>query len=118
MHVGAPLVAHQQASEAVQPGEAALHNPALTPQAGAVLRAATGDLRPDAAGPQPAAVGVVVVTPVGEQTVRATAWRPDAAAHRRHGVEQRQQLGDVVAVATGQQAGERDAGGVDEQVVF
>jgi hypothetical protein len=60
----------------------------------------------------------VVVTPVGEQTVRATAWRPDAAADRRHGVEQRQQLGDVVAVATGQQAGERDAGGVDEQVVF
>ena len=33
-------------------------------------------------------------------------------------VEQRQQLGDVVAVAAGQRDGERDAGGVDEQVVL
>jgi len=33
-------------------------------------------------------------------------------------IEQRQQLGDVVAIAACQPDGERDAGGVDEQVVF
>jgi len=33
-------------------------------------------------------------------------------------VEQRQQLRHVVAVAAGQRDGERDAGRVDEQMVF
>jgi hypothetical protein len=33
-------------------------------------------------------------------------------------IEQRQQLGDVVAVAASQRNGQRDAAGVDEQVVL
>jgi hypothetical protein len=33
-------------------------------------------------------------------------------------IEQRQQLGDVVAVAAGQRNAQRDAGGIDEQVVL
>jgi hypothetical protein len=33
-------------------------------------------------------------------------------------IEQRQQLGDVVAVAAGQCDGQRDAGRVDQQVVL
>jgi hypothetical protein len=33
-------------------------------------------------------------------------------------IEQRQQLGDVVAVGAGQRNGQRDAAGVDERVVL
>jgi len=118
VHVGASLVAHQQAAEAVQPGEAALHDPALGAEAGAVSGTATGDLRADAAGAQATAVAVVVIAAVGEQLARTPQRSSGTATHRRHCVEQRQELGDVVAVAAGQDAGERDAARVDEQVVL
>ena len=117
MDVGAALVADQQAAEAVQPGEAALDHPALATEAGAVLGPATADLRPGPPLADLSAVTVVVVAAVGEPASGTSPRRPDAAAQRRPGVKQGQQLGDVVRVAAGQGAGERDAGGVDEQVV-
>jgi len=60
--VGAALVADQQATEPVQPSDAAaLHYPALATEAGALLGRATADLRRAAAGTQPPPVEVVVV---------------------------------------------------------
>jgi len=79
---------------------------------------AVGDLRPGPPLADLSAVTVVVVAAVGGQAIGTSARRPDAAAQRRHGVEQRQQLRDVVALAAGQGAGERDTGGGDEQVVL
>jgi hypothetical protein len=43
----------------------------------------------------------VVVAAVGDQHPWSTSWPADAAAHRRHPVEQLEQLRDVVAVAAG-----------------
>jgi hypothetical protein len=63
---------------------------------------------------------VEVIAAVGENPVRFLAW-PAALAGDRPGVEifdQWQQLGDVVAVATGQGNRERDAARVDEEVVL
>ena len=117
-NVGAPLAAHQQAPEAVQPGEAALHHPALAAATGAVGGPAAGDLRRDPPLADLAAVGIVIVAAVGKQTSGSTAGSADKAAHRRHGVQQGQQLRDVVAVAAGQQAGEWDTVGIDEEVVL
>src|SRR5665647_3631549 len=65
--VGAALVADQQAAEAVQPGDAALHHPALATAARAVLDPATADLRPGPPLADLSAVTVVVVAAVGEQ---------------------------------------------------
>jgi hypothetical protein len=48
--VGAVLVSGAQPLEGVQPGEAALDDPALFAQAGAVGDAPAGDPRSDAAG--------------------------------------------------------------------
>ena len=62
----------------------------------------------------------MVIAAIGEHDVGLLA-RPAALAGDRpgvQGIEQRQQLGDVVAVAAGQRDGERNAGGVDEQVVL
>ena len=39
MDVGATVVAHQQTAELMEPGEAALHDPALGAEAGTVLAA-------------------------------------------------------------------------------
>lgn len=63
---------------------------------------------------------VVVIAAVGEQPVGLLA-RPSNLAGDRPAVEifdQRDQLRDVVAVPAGQANRQRDAAGVDEQVVL
>jgi len=116
--VGASFVADEQSFEVVEPGEGALDDPAVAAQAGAVLGLAAGDHGFDAALPDESAVLVVVVVAVGDHAV-GTPPRPAAdTAYRRYGVEQRDQLGDVVAVAARDREGERDPGRVDEEVLF
>ena len=114
MDLGAAVVPDKQPFELVQPGEGALDDPAVAAEAGAVLGVAVCDLRFDASLAELAAVLVVVVAAVGGHLVGAAAWATDAAAHRRHRVQQRDQLGDVVAVAARERPGERDSGRVDE----
>ena len=118
MDVGAAVEADEQAFELVQPGEGALHDPAVTSEPGAVLGLAACDHRFDAALPDEAAVLVVVVTAVGDQRPRSASWPTDPATDRRHAVEQVEQLREVVAVAAGERPGERDPAAVYEEVVL
>jgi hypothetical protein len=60
----------------------------------------------------------VVVAAVGDQAVGPSPRPPDRAADGGHTVEERDQLGDVVAVAAGEREGERDPGRVDEEMVL
>ena len=118
MDVLVAVVADEQPLEVVQPGEGALDDPAVAAEPGTVLCLAAGDHGLDPSLPNLAAVLVVVIAAVGDQTV-GTATRPaDAATHGRHGVEQRDQLSDVVAVAAGQAPGEWEAAAVDEEVML
>jgi hypothetical protein len=98
----------------VEPGEGALDDPADAAEAGAVPGLASSDLGRDASGAERAPVLVVVVAAVGGHTRRPSAWPADLAAHRRHTLDERDQLGDVVAVAAGDRPGERDPGRVYE----
>ena len=120
MDGGVAFVADPQPTEVVQVREAALHDPALAPESGAVLDAASGDDGFDATRPEDATVLVKVVAAVGQQPVGALARPTDLAADRAgvQLVKQRNELGDVVAVAAGQCDRKRDAGRVDEQVVL
>lgn len=108
MHFGPAFVADEQALEVVQPSEGALDDPAVAAEAGAVLGLAARDHGLDASLPDLAAVLVMVVAAVGEQPVGAAARAANEAAYRRHSVEERDQLGDVVAVRAGERVGERD----------
>lgn len=63
-------------------GEAALDDPALTAQAGAVLGAAARDHGLDAPGPEQPAVLVVVIAAVGEQQVGLLPGATDLACDR------------------------------------
>ena len=110
----AAVVADEQPLEVMQPGEGALDDPAGATQAGAVGGLPAGDLRLDAAPPQLTPVLVVVVAAVGRDTVGPLPWPADLAAHGRDTVDERDQLGDVVAVAAGDRPGERDPGRVYE----
>jgi hypothetical protein len=102
----------------VEPGEGALDDPAVAAESRAVLGLAAGDLWFDAALPELATVAVVVVAAVGGDAVGPSPPPADLAAHRRDAIDERDQLGDVVAVAARERPGERDAGRVDQEVVL
>jgi hypothetical protein len=83
-----------------------------------VLGLATSDLRFDPAGAELAPVLVVVVAAVCGDPGRPAAWATGLAAHERHPLDQRDELGYVVAVAAGDCPGERDPGRIDQEVVL
>src|SRR5262249_39697755 len=112
------VVADEQSLELVQPREGALDNPAIAPDARAVFGLATGNLDGDPALAELAPLGPVVVGAVGREPVWPSTRSANPAAYRRDAVEERDQLGDVVAVAARERPGERDPGRVDEEVVL
>lgn len=118
MDLVAAVVADEQPFEVVQPGEGALDDPADAAEAGAVLGIAACDLGAHASASQLAAVLVVVVAAVGEHTVGPFARPAGLAAHVRDALDQRDKLGDVVAVAAGDAPRERDPGRVYEKVML
>jgi len=118
VNVGADFVADAEAFVLVEPGEAAFDDPTVCAEAGAVGDAAAGDHRPDASGPQQPAVLVVVVAAVGEEPSGAAQRPADPATDGRDRVEQRDELGDVVAVPAGQGDRDRGAVGVGDQVML
>ena len=108
MDLVAAVVADEQPFELVQPSEGAFDDPAVAAKPGAVLGLAAGDLVLDASLTELAAVLVVVVASIGSDAFGATAWPADLAAHRRHTVDERNQLGHVMAVAARDRPGKRD----------
>jgi hypothetical protein len=114
----AAVVADEQPLVVVQPGKRALDDPANATEAGAVGGLAAGDLGADAASAKLAPVLVVVVATVGGDPVGPSTRAADLAADRRDALDQREQLGDVVAVAAGDGPGERDPGRVYEKVML
>ena len=118
MDLVAAVVSHQESFVVVEPGEGALDDPADAAESGAVFGLAAGDLGFDPARAQLAPVLVVVVATIGRDSVGSPTRSADLAAHRRDPLDQRDQLGDVVAVATCDCPGERDPGCVYEQVML
>ena len=118
MELGAAFPADAKAAKLVQPGEGPLDDPAQDAEARAVRGVAPRDDGLDAARPELAAVRVEVVAAVGDQPVGALAGAANPAADGGDAVDERQQLGDVVAVAAGQRDGQRDAACVDQQAVL
>ena len=120
MDLGDALVARSQAAEVVQVREAALDHPALAPEARAVAGAPTGDPVADPPGPQDAPVLVVVIAAVGKDKIRLLARPADPAGDRAGGkvIQERHQLGDVVAVAAGERDRQGDSRGIDQEMVL
>jgi hypothetical protein len=116
--LGSAVVADEQSFELVEPGEGPFDDPAVAAQAGAVRGAAAGDLGLDPAAAELATVALVVVAAVSAQPVGPPAWPADLAAHRRHTVDERDQLSDVMAVSAGDRPGKRDPCRVYEKVVL
>ncbi len=118
MNLVAAVVADEQPLEVMEPGEGALDDPAGTAKAGAVRGLATRDLRGDAASAELAPVFVVVVAAVGGDALGTSPRPARLAAYGRDPLDQRNQLGDVVAVATGDRPGERDPARIDQEMLL
>jgi hypothetical protein len=114
----AAVGADEQAAAVVQPGEAALDDPALAAEPRAVLGFAAGDRGLDPSAPEQPPVLVVVVAAVGDEALGPSPRSADPPTHRRHQVEQREQLRDIVAVAARERPGQREAATLYEQVVL
>jgi hypothetical protein len=102
----------------VQPGEGSFDDPTVASEAGAVCGLASRDHRLDSSLPDEATVFVVVVAAVGDEAVGSSSRPADPPAHVRHPIEQREQLGDVVAVAARERPGQRDAAPVYEEMLL
>lgn len=118
--VGSSFPADGEALEAVQPGETALDDPPVGAQSGILARAAPGNggHGPACADAVSVDVVVVVVSTVGEERVRLASGASHTSPHGWDRVEQGQQLGDIVAVAAGEDDRERSAVAVGDQVVL
>jgi hypothetical protein len=77
-----------------------------------------GDLGSDPALAELAPLRLVVVRAVGCDAVWPSTRTTDPATYRRDAINERDQLGDVVAVATRERPGERDPRRIDEEVVL
>lgn len=60
----------------------------------------------------------MVIAAVGDNALGAPTRSSDLPTDRPDAVDERQQLGDVVAVAAGQRDRQRDAGRVDQEMVL
>jgi len=116
--VSAAVKADEQPFELVQPCEGALDHPAVAAESGAVLALSPCDLRSDAAPAKLASLRTVVVGAISGDPVGTPAGSADLATDGRNPLDQRHQLGYVVAVAARERPGERDPGRVDKQVML
>ena len=118
MHVGTPLVAECESSEAMQPRQRAFDHPAEDAEPTAVRTPRFGDDRDDALLRQ---ARVSWGGPVGPIALDDAGLPPRAAASARHGRQrgdQRFELRHIVHIRRGEVRDQRNAARVGDDVVF
>ena len=118
MNAWQSFVTNSEAAKPVQPSDGAFDDPARFSQAAAVLGSASRDLGLDASLQQRGAVRIGIVAAVGLDQSGFALGRTALAPDRRNGIDQGQQLRDVVAIGLGQNRRERNALRVGEQMVL
>src|SRR4051812_28423032 len=118
MDIGAPLIAHAQATEVSEPGQGALDDPAVATQALAGVDALAGDAHPDVAFRQGLTAARDVIGLVGMEFVRPLASLTRRRLDGRDGVDQVLEDDRVVAIGTTQERGQRDPGSLDHKMAL
>jgi hypothetical protein len=108
----AAFVADVESVELMEPGEGALDDPAPAAESGAVVGHAARDQRCDAECAQLAAVELVVVAAIGDDTLGPSFRWAGSSAYRRDRLHQQQELGAVVSVGAGERPGQRQTAAV------
>jgi len=112
------LITDSESTKPVQPSDGAFDNPAGFAQPTAMLGSASSDLRLNSSLFERLSMRVRIVTAVGLDKIGLASGTPRFACDRRNGLNQRQQLGDVVAIGLGQNDRERNAFRVRKDMVL
>lgn len=118
MNVSTPFEADTKTTEVMKPGMSSFDNPAEFAQATAMFGAASGNHWLDAALAKLLTMRIGVIAPVSIDDLRLLYGPTTYSADRRNGIDERQQLGNVIMVRSGQDCADRDAIGVYEDVVL
>lgn len=118
MNSGQSFVADSEAAKPMQPCDRSFYDPAGFSKAAAVLGSAPRYLRLDASRFESRSMRVRIVAAISLDEVRFALRTPRLARDRGNCLDQRQQLGDVVAVGLGQNDRERNALRVGEDMVL
>lgn len=118
MNVATTFEADTKTAEMMQPGMCTLDDPTVLSQTTAVFSAALGEHRLDAAFAQFLPMPLGIVASIGIDGFRFLQRASAHSSDRRNGIDQRQQLRDVIAVCAGQDRRDRDAIGVRGDVVL
>src|SRR3712207_5114384 len=118
MDVGATFIADGEPPEAVEPGQRALHDPAVASQLLAAVDALAGDAHLDVAPATGAPLRRIIISLVGMQLVGPSTGTASGSADGRDRIERRLEHEVVVAVGPADQAGERRAGSVDHNMAL
>jgi hypothetical protein len=118
VNVGATLKANAKTTKVVEPCVSTLDHPAKFAETTAVLGPALCDHRLNAAFAKFPAMWLRVVAAIGVNDFGLPKRPATYTANRRNGIDERQQLGDVVAVRAAQDGTDGDAIRIDEDVMF
>lgn len=115
----ATLVAKLEPTVLVNPTLRSFHDPAIDSHATAMSGSAAAQVRTNVTLAEFSAIRVRIISAITIKTL-GTATRMSAlAGHRRHGLDQLHQLGDVVAIGLGDRESQGDASfAIDQQMVF
>jgi hypothetical protein len=102
----------------MQPSQGTLDDPPCPAQAAAVGHPTLGELGRDAALPELIAVGLRIVSSVALNEPRLPRGSAGAPAQRRHRIDEREQLRDVVPMRGRQRRDERNPVRVGENMMF
>src|SRR5487761_2631379 len=118
VNAGQPFVSDSEPAKPMQPCDGSFDDPAGFSQAAAVFGSASRNLRLDAWRLESRSMRVRIVAAISLDEVRFALRTPRLARDRGNRLDQRQQLGDIVAVGLGQNDRERNAFRVGEDVVL
>ena len=118
MDIGATFITDTQPAMLKQPCDGSLNHPAVHAQATTVFRPTPRQKRDNVPVTQLATVRLRIIGPVPLNTVRTPAGPSPLARNGRDGVDQRQQLCDVVAVGSCDLDGQRNTLRIGDQMVL
>jgi hypothetical protein len=118
MNICSPFVAYSQPTPLRQPGQCPLYDPAVETQATPMFHTAFGEHRGDPPRAHLLPMRRRIIAPIPLYTVRPMAGTPTLAPHGRDGLQQGQQLRDIVPMRPGHQRCQGNPLGIREHMML
>ena len=118
MNVSSTIEAYAKTTKVVEPRVSLFNDPSEHAQPNAMFSAASRDHRFDAAFAQSSTMRIAIVAAIGVDDLWSLKWSTARATDRGNRVDERHQLGDVVAVRVAEDSADGNAIDVYKDVVL